>query len=146
MSSEIAIKEILCQIPNVPNAIVPAGNSDEQNEVIQTFGKEPKLFDGAVPHWELAKKYNLIDLLSTIFGSFDDNKRVPRSEFDNLPPELIMGPMKYPRSSMDNLFVLSDNLYKDLKAILSFKLNFSSEDNISSILDALLGSAHSPLI
>ena len=61
LSSEIAIKEILCQIPNVPNAIVPAGNSDEQNEVIQTFGKEPKLFDGAVPHWELAKKYNLID-------------------------------------------------------------------------------------
>ena len=61
LSSEIAIREILCQIPNVPNAIVPAGNSDEQNEVIQTFGKEPKLFDGAVPHWELAKKYNLID-------------------------------------------------------------------------------------
>jgi len=61
LSSEISIKEILCQIPNVPNAIVPAGNSEEQNEVIQTFGKEPNLFDGAVPHWELAKKYNLID-------------------------------------------------------------------------------------
>ena len=60
-NSEIAIKEILCQIPNVPNSIVPTGNSEEQNEVIQHFGKETKLYAGAVPHWELAKKYNLID-------------------------------------------------------------------------------------
>jgi seryl-tRNA synthetase len=60
-NSEIAIKEILCQIPNVPNAIVPSGNSEEQNEVIENFGDNPVLYDGAVPHWELAKKYNLID-------------------------------------------------------------------------------------
>ena len=61
MNSEIAVKEILCQIPNVPNEVVPNGNSEEQNEVIKSFGNEPKLYDGAVPHWELAKKYNLID-------------------------------------------------------------------------------------
>ena len=60
-NSEIAIKEILCQIPNVPNTTVPSGNSEEQNEVIQNFGNKPVLYDGAVPHWELAKKYNLID-------------------------------------------------------------------------------------
>ena len=49
------------QIPNVPNAIVPSGNSDEDNEIILEEGTIPTLLANAIPHWELAKKYNLID-------------------------------------------------------------------------------------
>ncbi len=55
------INEILYQIPNVPNPIVPKGNSDEDNEVVMTAGSVPELGSNNLPHWELAKKYNLID-------------------------------------------------------------------------------------
>lgn len=55
------LQELLYQLPNVPNEIVPAGKSDEDNETIFEKGEIPTLNDGAVPHWELAKKYNLID-------------------------------------------------------------------------------------
>ena len=58
---EDEIKNELYQIPNVPNAIVPGGNSDEDNEIILEEGTIPTLSDDAIPHWELAKKYNLID-------------------------------------------------------------------------------------
>ena len=56
-----ALKMLLYQIPNVPHETVPAGNSDEDNEEIFTAGEKPKLHDGALPHWELAKKYDIID-------------------------------------------------------------------------------------
>ncbi|GAA3573196.1 serine--tRNA ligase [Snuella lapsa] len=56
-----ALSELLYKIPNVPNEIVPAGNSDEDNEEVYREGEIPKLFDGALPHWELAKKYDIID-------------------------------------------------------------------------------------
>jgi len=61
--NEIAeqLKELLYQIPNVPNEVVPKGNSDEDNEVILEQGEIPTLSEEALPHWELAKKYNLID-------------------------------------------------------------------------------------
>jgi len=55
------LQELLYQLPNVPNAIVPQGNSDEDNEIIAESGTIPTLHKEAVPHWELAKKYNLID-------------------------------------------------------------------------------------
>lgn len=58
---EDEIRNELYQIPNVPNAIVPSGNSDEDNEIILEEGTIPTLSDAAIPHWELAKKYNLID-------------------------------------------------------------------------------------
>ena len=56
-----ALNTLLYKIPNVPNPIVPNGNSDEDN--LETFrdGEMPKLYDGALPHWELAKKYDIID-------------------------------------------------------------------------------------
>ncbi|NQX98312.1 MAG: serine--tRNA ligase, partial [Flavobacteriales bacterium] len=47
--------------PNVPNETVPAGKSDEDNVTIFEKGELPILNGDAVPHWELAKKYNLID-------------------------------------------------------------------------------------
>jgi seryl-tRNA synthetase len=55
------LKQLLYQVPNVPNEIVPAGNSEEDNEIIFEAGDIPKLHDGAIPHWDLAKKYDLID-------------------------------------------------------------------------------------
>ena len=56
-----ALNELLYKIPNVPNEIVPAGNTDEDNEEVYREGDIPMLFDGALPHWELAKKYDIID-------------------------------------------------------------------------------------
>ena len=52
----------LLQIPNVPHDSVPPGNSDADNEVHKEWdGPIPNLGEKALPHWELAKKYNLID-------------------------------------------------------------------------------------
>ena len=58
---EEELTELLYQIPNVPNAIVPKGNSEEDNVTIFEEGLIPKLYEGALPHWELAKKYDIID-------------------------------------------------------------------------------------
>lgn len=58
---EDQINEILYRIPNVPNPIVPAGKSDTDNEIVETQNEIPSLHGGAQPHWELAKKYDLID-------------------------------------------------------------------------------------
>lgn len=55
------VKELLYQIPNIPNVLVPKGNSDEDNEIVFQEGEIPKLYEGALPHWELAKKYDIID-------------------------------------------------------------------------------------
>lgn len=56
-----ALNELLYQIPNVPHATVPKGNSEDDNEEIFIEGEIPKLHQGALPHWELAKKYDIID-------------------------------------------------------------------------------------
>lgn len=57
------LNDLLLQVPNVPHPSVPAGNTDEDNEVYQAWEKElPLLDDSALPHWELAEKYNLFDL------------------------------------------------------------------------------------
>ncbi|WP_303316877.1 serine--tRNA ligase [Flavivirga abyssicola] len=56
-----ALKELLYKIPNVPNEIVPSGSSDEDNQEVFKEGDIPVLHEGALPHWELAKKYDIID-------------------------------------------------------------------------------------
>lgn len=56
-----SLTELLYKIPNVPHTSVPEGSSDEDNEEIYREGDIPKLFEGALPHWELAKKYDIID-------------------------------------------------------------------------------------
>ncbi len=56
-----ALSQVLYKIPNVPNASVPEGNSDEDNLETLRDGEIPQLFGGALPHWELAKKYDIID-------------------------------------------------------------------------------------
>lgn len=55
------ITQILLSIPNVPYRGVPEGKSAEDNVVEKTGGKMPELPEDALPHWDLAKKYNLID-------------------------------------------------------------------------------------
>ncbi|GAA4289548.1 serine--tRNA ligase [Aestuariibaculum suncheonense] len=55
------LNELLYKIPNVPNDIVPAGSTDEDNLEVYREGDIPKLHEGALPHWELAKKYDIID-------------------------------------------------------------------------------------
>ena len=61
-----ALQEQLYQIPNIPHESVPAGNSDEDNEEIYREGDIPKLVENALPHWELAKKYDIIDFESGV--------------------------------------------------------------------------------
>lgn len=51
----------LYNIPNVPNESVPAGNTDEDNVEIKKVGEVPTLNDGAMPHWDLIKKHDIID-------------------------------------------------------------------------------------
>ena len=51
----------LVQMPNVPCGLVKPGNGAEDNEVVKMGGPEVKLPEGALPHWELAAKYDIID-------------------------------------------------------------------------------------
>lgn len=60
-SVEEEIKNILLSIPNIPCEMVPEGRSAEDNVVEKEGGVIPALGDEALPHWDLAKKYNLID-------------------------------------------------------------------------------------
>ena len=55
------LQELLYLIPNIPNEIVPAGSSEEDNLNVLQEGEIPVLHAGALPHWELAKKYDIID-------------------------------------------------------------------------------------
>jgi seryl-tRNA synthetase len=57
------LEEALLRLPNVPHDSVPPGNTDEDNEVFKAWsGELPRLGEDALPHWELAKKYNIFDL------------------------------------------------------------------------------------
>ncbi|BAV09222.1 seryl-tRNA synthetase [Filimonas lacunae] len=58
---EKQLHDTLIQLPNLPAAIVPKGKTPEENEVVRQSGTIPALFSGAVPHWDITKKYNLID-------------------------------------------------------------------------------------
>ena len=58
---EEKLNELLLQIPNLPHSSVPAGKHAEDNLVERTGGVMPVLPADAVPHWDLAKKYDLID-------------------------------------------------------------------------------------
>ena len=55
------LTELLYRVPNIPNEIVPFGTSEEDNEVVFKAGTVPNLGKEALPHWELAKKYDIID-------------------------------------------------------------------------------------
>ncbi len=56
-----SLKLLLYDIPNIPNSLVPSGTNEEDNEVVSEWGNAPELGDTALPHWELIKKYDIID-------------------------------------------------------------------------------------
>lgn len=53
--------QALYKLPNTPADIVPVGKTPEENVEVYAEGEIPTLFEGALPHWELAKKYDIID-------------------------------------------------------------------------------------
>ena len=59
--AETRLAEILYLIPNIPYKKVVAGTSADDNEIVYQSHDVEGLGEGAIPHWELAKKYNLID-------------------------------------------------------------------------------------
>ena len=59
--AESKIREILLSVPNLPADIVPEGATAEDNVCVKTGGVTPNLGEEALPHWELAKIYDLID-------------------------------------------------------------------------------------
>ncbi len=60
-STAVELQEALYQIPNIPHDLVPAGSNEEDNEEVYREGGIPDLGDDALPHWELAQKYDIID-------------------------------------------------------------------------------------
>ncbi|HVG17365.1 MAG TPA: serine--tRNA ligase [Chitinophagaceae bacterium] len=60
-ATEKSLVDLLVLLPNLPSSKVPPGKTPEDNEVVRTGGALPVLPQGSVPHWELTKKYDLID-------------------------------------------------------------------------------------
>ena len=60
-STSEALQTLLYKIPNLPNSIVPVGSTEEDNEDVFRAGTIPTLSENSLPHWELAKKYDIID-------------------------------------------------------------------------------------
>lgn len=60
-STEAELYEVLVTLPNLPHGSVPAGKTPEENEVVLENGTIPTLPENAQPHWDLIKKYDIID-------------------------------------------------------------------------------------
>jgi seryl-tRNA synthetase len=65
------LHENLVKLPNLPHTSVPEGKTPEENEIVREGGQKPALPENAVPHWDLAKKYDLInfDLGNKVTGA-----------------------------------------------------------------------------
>jgi seryl-tRNA synthetase len=59
--TELQIKTLLVQVPNLPHISVPQGNGADDNVVVRSGGNIPTMGADALPHWDLAKKYDIID-------------------------------------------------------------------------------------
>jgi seryl-tRNA synthetase len=59
--AEEQMQDILVRLPNLPNDSVPEGRTPEENVVVRSGGEVPSLPENALPHWELAAKYDIID-------------------------------------------------------------------------------------
>jgi len=59
--TEKQLDEWLVKLPNIPSEKVPAGRTPDENVTVKEGGKRPQLVSGALPHWDLAKKFRLID-------------------------------------------------------------------------------------
>lgn len=60
-SLEEELQKALYAVPNIPAARVPEGRGADDNQIVHESGKIPDLPEGAVPHWELIKRYDIID-------------------------------------------------------------------------------------
>jgi seryl-tRNA synthetase len=60
-SAEKELRDLLCSIPNIPNDDVPEGKDASDNVIVKEGGPMPNLGDDALCHWDLCRKYNLID-------------------------------------------------------------------------------------
>jgi len=60
-ATEEELQSKIVLLPNLPHSSVPLGTTPEENEVVLENGAKPNLPANALPHWELATKYNLID-------------------------------------------------------------------------------------
>jgi seryl-tRNA synthetase len=58
---ERELQEVLLSIPNAPSITVPKGKNAEDNQIQGVFGQVPVMTDSCLPHWDLARKYDLID-------------------------------------------------------------------------------------
>jgi len=58
---EKRLQEDLIKLPNLPHTSVPEGKTPEENEIVREGGEKPMLLQNALPHWDLAKKYDLIN-------------------------------------------------------------------------------------
>ncbi|MFN5333864.1 MAG: serine--tRNA ligase, partial [Bacteroidota bacterium] len=58
---EKELQDTLVKLPNLPSSLVPKGKTPEDNETVKEWGEEPALYDGAQPHWDLIKKYDLVN-------------------------------------------------------------------------------------
>ena len=74
---EKEITQLLYTIPNVPNELVPAGKNELDNETVYEFGEKRTYDFEPLPHWDLAKKYDLID--------FELGVKVTGAGFSNSP-------------------------------------------------------------
>ncbi len=59
--TEKKLQDVIIQFPNLPHVSVPIGKTPEENEVVREGGTKPVLPSNAVPHWDLIKKYDLVD-------------------------------------------------------------------------------------
>jgi len=59
--TEHRLQDMLVQVPNLPSDQVPEGKTAEDNVIERSGGLMPELQEGALAHWDLAKKYDLID-------------------------------------------------------------------------------------
>ena len=133
---EQKIKELLIQIPNTPNENVPTGSTENDNEVINTNGVIPKLEKGNMPHWDLAKKYDIINFEkgNIITGSgfplyknkgaklqrslinFFLDFNIENGYTEYLPPQLVneksaFGTGNFPDKEGQMYYIEKDNLY-----------------------------------
>ena len=59
--AERELHDSMIKFPNLPHTSVPKGKSPEENEVVKEGGIKPSLPENALPHWDLIKKYDLVD-------------------------------------------------------------------------------------
>jgi seryl-tRNA synthetase len=134
--SESELYALLVQLPNLPHSSVPTGKGADDNVKIREGGKIPVLFEGALPHWDLAKKYDIIDfeLGNKITGAgfplykgkgaklqralinffLDENQKSGYIEF--MPPLMVnqdsgFGTGQLPDKDGQMYFVGADNFY-----------------------------------